>query len=704
MAKPQKMMMINVTHAEESRVAVVADGVLDTFEIETVDRQALKGNLYKGKLESVHSGLQAAFVDIGMERAGFLPLDEVNFEVNPVRKGSGNGRRIEDHLQKGEDVLVQVVKDAYGTKPPTLSTYYSLPGRYMVITPYQKTEGISRKLGDKERERIKKMFESFELPEHMGTIVRTAGGSQTKAEIQRDLLYLLRLWDNIESASKREKGPCLVYQERDLALRTIRDLLTSDIDEGLVDDPKTYEEILDFIKTVMPQKQRIVKLYQGGRPIYNKHNLEEQIENIFKRRVPLPSGGALIFDQTEALTAVDVNSGKMTKGEDIEDIAVRANTEAAEEIARQLRLRDLGGLVVIDFIDMRPVKNIRAVEKAMRDALRKDKARHDVTRMSRLGLMEISRQRLRAGKASARYMDCPACEGMGSIKTIEAAALQALRKVQTRVVRGDLEKIELLLPTDVAAYVQNQKRAELASLEKRYRTSVLLLPQADYGRDDLSMQTTLRTETDAERSAVPLVGDDALEKIEAQAAAEAREAERGREVAEAREAERGREVAEAREPERGPVAAAADQEREEGEAETNEDGSPRRRRRRRRRRKPAEEGAAEAEKVAKPADPGPSEAVASSGRRPAAEASREDRPRAGSGDGRRRRRRGGRGRRGSGQAKEAGVGAAKGDGTKERPQADLPLAVPEPSRRSAEAPKEKKARSSWWARLTGSTE
>ncbi|UCF67603.1 MAG: Rne/Rng family ribonuclease, partial [Acidobacteriota bacterium] len=436
----RKQMLINVTHAEESRVAILADGVLEAFEIETVDHKSRKGNIYKGRIESIQPALQAAFVDIGGARGAFLPLDEVNFKVHPTRSDTGRGR-IEKHLQRGQEVLVQVVRDAFATKPPTLSTYFSLAGRYLVLTPYSGNAGISRKLGDKDRERIRKNVDSLPRPEGFGLIVRTAGATATKTELQRDLKYLLGLWEKIEQASAEVRPPALIYEERSLVIRTMRDLYTRDIDEILVDDQATYEEVLEYFDIVSPLKKKTVKPYQGQRPIFNKYNLEEQIENIFRRRVALPSGGAIIFDATEALTAVDVNSGKMKKEGHIEETALKANLEAAEEICRQMRLRDLGGLVVIDFIDMRLQRNVRQVEKKIRDALKKDRARCDITRISRLGLMEVSRERINPQKSSLRYADCPTCEGTGSIKTVEAAAMQALRRLQTRVVRGDLERV-----------------------------------------------------------------------------------------------------------------------------------------------------------------------------------------------------------------------------------------------------------------------
>jgi ribonuclease E len=493
-------MLINVTHAEESRVAIVTEGVLESFEIETVDHKSLKGNIYKGVVESVHAGLQACFVDIGEQRSGFLPLDEVSFKVHPSRKDGGRGR-VENHLQKNQEVLVQVSRDAYGTKPPTVSTYFSLPGRYLVLTPYNDGSGVSRKLDDKQRERVKQVIASLDVPEGFGVIARTAVAGATKAEMQRDLKYLLRLWEQIEAAARKSRAG-LVYSERSLVIRTIRDHYTPDIGEVLVDHEQTYQEILEFFDVVLPHRAKDVKFYQGDKPILNKYNLEEQIENIFRRRVPLPSGGALVFDQTEALTAIDVNSGRMKQEGHIEDTATKANIEAAAEIARQLRLRDLGGLIVVDFIDMRAQKNVRQVEKTVKDAMKPDKARYDITRLSRLGLMEISRERLNPQKASLRYTDCPACKGTGSIKTVEAAAMQALRKLQTRVVRGDLENIEIILPSDVAEYIANNKRRDLVSWEERYQTRILVRSDVEMGRDDSELRTVLREKT---ASAQPLL-------------------------------------------------------------------------------------------------------------------------------------------------------------------------------------------------------
>lgn len=588
----KKKMLINVTHAEESRVAIVADGVLEGFEIETFDHKAQKGNIYKGRVESVQPGLQAAFVDIGGARAGFLPLDEVNFKLHPPRKEGAQKGRLENHLHKGQEILVQVVRDAYANKPPTLSTYFSLPGRYLVLTPHADGAGISRKLDEKQRDRLRKALDALDVPEEHGVIVRTAGASSTKTELARDLKYLLRVWETIEEASRTVRGPKLIYKERSLVIRTIRDLMTPEIDEILVDDPRTAEEIVEFFEIALPQKKSAVKLHQGEKPIFNKYNLEEQIENIFRRRVTLPSGGAVVFDVTEALTAVDVNSSKMTQEGTVEDTAFKANIEAAREIARQMRLRDLGGLVVIDFIDMRSRKNIRDVERTMKDELKKDKARWDATRISSLGLMEISRERLAAGKSSLRYTDCPLCEGTGSIKTVEAAAVQALRRLQTTVVRGDLENIELTVPPEVCDYLLNSKRQDLGAWEERYHTRILVKGDPEYIRDRCEMRTVVR-ERAAE--AAPLVVAPSHTEIIAEV-----EADEAREAEEARAAEAARAKAAAEAPEAGAA--------EEAEGAPAAEGAGKKKRRRRRggrkHRRPEEQGEAGAAGAAPAAEGG----------------------------------------------------------------------------------------------------
>ncbi|MGD8376394.1 MAG: Rne/Rng family ribonuclease [Acidobacteriota bacterium] len=464
-----KSMLINVTHPEESRVAIVDNGTLDGFEIETVQHGQLKGNVYKGIVRNVNSALQAAFVEFGASRDGFLPLDEVNYQVLPARQGrqKGKGHRIEDHLKSGLKVVVQVVKDGFGSKPPTLSTFISLPGRYLVLTPDSDAGGVSRKIGDqKQRDRLRKILSELKTPEGSGVIVRTAGTDQTKTELGRDLRYLVRLWQNIEAAAQ-----------------TIRDYLTTDIKEIWIDDESVYRRAEHWFKAVMPTKRKMLRQYQGAAPLFTKHNIEEQIEQIFKRRVNLPSGGSLVIDSTEALTAVDVNSGKYRKSGNIEDTALQTNLEAAAEIARQLRLRDLGGIIVIDFIDMRSRRNIRAVEKVVRDSMKGDKAKHDITSISKLGLMEISRQRMKPTKAASTFVDCDACGGDGRLRSVESAALSALRKIHAQVARGNLDSLHVRMQQEVANHLLNQKREELGELERRHRCRIVIEPDPALGRE-----------------------------------------------------------------------------------------------------------------------------------------------------------------------------------------------------------------------------
>ena len=498
-----KVMLINVSHEEESRVAIVEGGVLESLEIESIAR-TLKGNIYKGSVSNVNAALEAAFVSYGDERAGFLPLDEVNFKVLPTLPGrdSHRGRgRIGDHLQPGREVLVQVVRDAFNSKPPTLSTFYSLPGRYLVLTPKSDGQGISRKIEDvSQRDRLKRIVEELDPPEGFGVIVRTAGMDQSKTELQRDLKYLLRLWESIEAAGGSHRAPALIYQERDVVLRTIRDHFTPDIEEVLIDDQEVFDQARRFVQAVMPAKEKAFKLYTGDKPLFSKYNLEDQIESIFRREVTLKSGGAIVIDAAEALTAIDVNSARSAREGSIEEMAVRTNVEAASEVARQLRLRDLGGLVVVDFIDMHHDKNTRLVEKTMRDALKKDKAKYDLTRISKFGLMEISRQRIKVAKASAAYTACGRCEGTGVVKTTEAAALAIFRRIQARVVKGDLGTLRATVPEEVAGYLLNQKRAEIAALERRYDTRIVVLPHPTMNPNRAEIETTAR---ETPRAAAP---------------------------------------------------------------------------------------------------------------------------------------------------------------------------------------------------------
>jgi ribonuclease E len=480
-----KIMLVNVAHVEESRVAILEEGVLEQYEIETVNRTNIKGNIHNAVVENIHPALEAAFLRIGPDLKGFLPLDEVNFKLLPPRTESRAKGRIGQHLHPGQKLMVQVVREPFAGKPPTVTTYFSLPGRYLVLMPGADSAGISRKIqDDAQRDRLKKMVEELSPPEGFGLIVRTAGVGQSKTELQRDLRYLLRLWDSIQRASRGTEFPGLVYRERDLVIRTMRDYFTQDIDEVWVDNPETFERALEFVSDVMPAKAKILQLYTGDRPLFSKFNLEEQIESIYKRRVPLAGGGEIVIDGTEALTAIDVNSKGAPKKGDSEDNATQTNLEAAAEIARQLRLRDLGGLVVIDFIDMMAARNQKKVEKVMRDAMKPDRAKYDVTRISKLGLMEIARQRIKSEKMGASYATCPVCEGYGLVKNIEPAALSALRKLQNRCLRGDFGKVHLRVPPEVAHWILNHKREDLVALERRHQIRVFVEPKGSLLRHE----------------------------------------------------------------------------------------------------------------------------------------------------------------------------------------------------------------------------
>lgn len=519
-----KTMLINMTHAEESRVGIVTDGVLSSFEIESSSREHLKGNIYKGVVHRTHPALEAAFVDIGAGRDAFLPLDEICFRNLPdvAREGNGDGRRrlrIKDVLKPGQEVLVQIVKEEFGNKPPTLSTFYSLPGRYLVLLPGSDDAGISRKIEGAERSHMRELIEKLQPPEGFGIIVRTAAGlEQSSRELHRDLSYLLRLWETIRQAATTKTAPALVYREHDVVLRNIRDYFTPDIDQIYVDNDEVFQRAREFLHDVMPGKEDVLHLYDGDQPIFSHFNVESQIESIYKRRVPLKSGGSIVIDGTEALTAVDVNSGRSVRGSNQEDTAFRTNLEAATEIARQLRLRDLGGLIVIDFIDMRNPQHISEVERTFREAMRQDKARHEAGRISHFGLLEVSRQRLRPAAAATSYTACPMCEGHGLVRTTESAALVALRKIHNRISQGDAATLKVSLPPDVAVYLLNQKRDDLAQLERRYATRIQIVLNEELMPHQSEMEVRSRLEAGQAKLPTVRLGGVAVEPAAAAAA------------------------------------------------------------------------------------------------------------------------------------------------------------------------------------------
>ncbi len=478
-----KKMLVNATQPEENRVAIVEDGILTELDIEVVGREQTRGNIYKATVVRVESGLQAAFVDYGGLRLGFLQMGEIHPDLfkaaDPHEERKGR-LRITDVLRRGQEILVQVVKGERGNKGAALTTYLSLAGRYMVLMPESDSTGVSRKIEeDSVRKKLKATMNSLDLPKNMGYIVRTAGVDQTKEELKRDFDYLVRVYENILALAKKAKAPALIYKESNLVIRSIRDYFTPDIDEVLVDDPKVAQEAKDFLQQVMPECVKLVKLHQEKRPIFSRYQIEEQIEIISRNKVLLPSGGSIVIDRTEALVAIDVNSGKMAGEQGVEATAYKTNLEAATEVGRQLRLRDLGGLIVIDFIDMRERKNNRDVEKAIKESMKTDKAKVSFGKISSFGLLEMSRQRIKDALAEGTFLVCPHCEGSGRLKSPEAQAVAALRKIQGGLAKGHIARIEVDIPLDAANYLLNAMRDELFELEQRNQLEIIVRGRAD---------------------------------------------------------------------------------------------------------------------------------------------------------------------------------------------------------------------------------
>ena len=476
-----KKMLINATHPEENRVAIVENGVLTELGIEVAGREPTKGNIYKAAVVRVEPGLQAAFVDYGAERLGFLQIDEVNATlVKPGFKVEGRPK-ITDLLQRGQELLVQIVKEERGTKGAALTTYLSLAGRYMVLMPGTPTRGVSRKAEDDQtRKQIKKAISSLDLPENIGCIARTAALDQTREELERDYLYLMRLYENIQTLEKKVRAPALIYKESNLVIRSIRDYFTTDMDEVLIDDPEVFREAREFFSVVMPDHTNLVKLHQERRPIFSRYQIEEQIEMISRSKVPLPSGGSIVIDSTEALVAIDVNSGKLAGESNVEATATRTNLEAAEEVARQLRLRDLGGLIVIDFIDMRERKHIRQVEEKLREGTARDKARISIGHISQFGLLEMSRQRIKPALAEGIYRICPHCSGAGRIRSVETLAVSVLRRLHAALAKGNIAYAEVQLARDIARYLNNEKRLELVEMERGSQVDIQITGRTSF--------------------------------------------------------------------------------------------------------------------------------------------------------------------------------------------------------------------------------
>ncbi len=471
-----KRMLFNATQSEELRVAIVDGQKLIDLDIEHAGKEQRKSNIYKGVITRVEPSLEAAFVDYGTERHGFLPFKEISHSYFSKKADAGRAR-IQDVIKEGQELIVQVDKDERGNKGAALTTYISLAGRYLVLMPNNpRGGGVSRRIEGEDRNELRDVLAELDVPKGMSIIARTAGIGRNAEELQWDLNYLTQLWTAVEEASHIQTGAFLIYQEGSLVIRAIRDYFSADINEILIDTPDVYEQAVQFMNHVMPGNVSRVKLYQDEVPLFSRFQIEHQIESAFSREVRLPSGGAIVIDHTEALVSIDVNSGRSIKGSDIEQTAFNTNLEAAEEVARQLRLRDLGGLVVIDFIDMENPRNQRDIENALRDALHADRARVQTGKISRFGLLELSRQRLRPSLGETNHAACPRCSGTGHIRGIESTALHILRITQEEAMKDNSAIIQVQLPVEAATFLLNEKRADIHKIEQRMGVEVILIP------------------------------------------------------------------------------------------------------------------------------------------------------------------------------------------------------------------------------------
>ncbi|MFA5019088.1 MAG: Rne/Rng family ribonuclease, partial [Methylobacter sp.] len=475
-----KRMLINATQPEELRVALVDGQKLYDFDIEVPSKEQKKSNIYKGIVTHVEPSLEAAFVNYGAEKHGFLPFKEISPLYRHLQEGVENdGRRpaIKDLIKEGQEIVVQIEKEERGNKGAALTTYISLAGTYLVLMPNNpKAGGISRRIEGETRSDLREVMAALEIPESMGLIVRTAGCGKNVEELQWDLNYLLQLWEAIERSSSEQSAPFLVFQESNVIIRALRDHLRGNIDEILIDSEDAFKLVQNFLKQVMPHFLPKAKLYQDAVPLFNRYQIESQIEVAYGREVSLPSGGSLVIDHTEALTSIDINSARATKGSDIEETALNTNLEAADEIARQLRLRDLGGLFVIDFIDMMSNKNQKTVENHLRDALKIDRARIQTSRISRFGLLEMSRQRMRPSLGDSTQLPCPRCKGQGTIRNVESVALSVLRILEEEAMKKGTEKVIAHLPIECATFLLNEKRSAIEQIENRLKVGIVILP------------------------------------------------------------------------------------------------------------------------------------------------------------------------------------------------------------------------------------
>lgn len=491
-------MLINAEN-EECRIAVIEDNQLEELYLERVSLASHVGNIYKGRVTNVEKSIQAAFIDFGLPKQGFLHVSDLHPQYFPSKKavstesvesvGRKQSRRdrppIQNCLKRGQEIIVQVIKEGVGTKGPTLTSYISLPGRFLIMMPGMRRAGVSRKIeGEEDRRQLKDLLESLKPPKNYGFIVRTAGLGRSKRDIRADLNYLVRLWKAVDKRVKSEKAPCELYRESDLVIRTIRDVFSSDIAQIITDSSNVAARIRDFLKAAMPRSLRKVKLYEGNEPLFHHYKIEPEIDKIHNRRVALPSGGSLVIDQTEAFVAIDVNSGKSRSHGNAEAMAYNTDKEAALEIARQLRLRDLGGLIICDFIDMLDSRHRREVERVLREAMKTDRANSKSLRMSQFGIIEMTRQRLRPSLSSSVYEECPYCNGAGLVKSAQSVTLDAMRALKSVLNHEEVATVELRLSPPAAHHLQNANRQWLAELEESSGRTIAILPDDACGQDE----------------------------------------------------------------------------------------------------------------------------------------------------------------------------------------------------------------------------
>ncbi len=465
--------LINALDSDENRIVALKDNKLEEFHIETTAKQATQGNIYKGIVTRVEPSLQAVFVDYGEPKNGFLQKNEIHKDYfQDVEVGE---KALFKLIKKGQELIVQVTKDPISQKGAMLTTLISLPGRLSVLMPGNSTKGVSRKISDEdERKRLVGIIKKMDIPSGFGMIVRTAGKNATKTMLTADLRYLMRVWKNIDQTSIKNTAPSLLYKEQTLAVRSLRDYLTSDIKEILIDSPEIFKEVKDFIGVIAPKQKKIVKQFKGEKPIFTKYQLEDQIASIYKREVTLKSGGFLVIEQTEALVSIDVNSGKSTKKKNIEETAFHTNLEACEEVARQLRLRDMGGLIVVDFIDMKESRHKAEITKTLKKNLKSDKAKTKVGGITKFGLLEMSRQRIRHSITFGSYETCRHCNGRGQTPSVETQGLAFLRQLKLRTLKPGIKEATGVVPNDVAGYLLNKKRAELTEIESKRAVSITI--------------------------------------------------------------------------------------------------------------------------------------------------------------------------------------------------------------------------------------